>query len=335
MKAGDVRKEKLHNDLAQHKQFRYRSCLKLLIFGVLVVMLLSSACGLTFERKEGGDRMRLQEYINQLSIDTDIKTSRKAFTKLYAKGIEAFDVLIDNLDNDIQSHWEFGGDVEGKITIAYVCRSMITGQLEPQVSKHRPYYPYDNNMKAWWQKNKSRTLKELQLDVLLWMINEIQTKDSWQERRTFYLEQLNQHCKKKGLSGQCGLKVGMLKMRVSLLNKETGKINVSLSNTGEKRLVLMLNQKESFSGNIIDKKDQSIAYTLRYVVPDNLHDSVTIMPSEVYNMDLMPREIDGYGKDILWKDIPSGSFNLQVYYENKDCSQNYWTGFVYAETKVK
>jgi hypothetical protein len=113
-----------------------------------------------------------------------------ARSKLVKLGPLAFPYLIES-QNDERYSLTTCDDLSGWFnneSVGYVCRTIIFGQLQPygywpevggdpRGKPHRPSYPghflkSQEAEKAWWEKNKEKTLCQMQLEALSWVIAE-------------------------------------------------------------------------------------------------------------------------------------------------------------------
>jgi hypothetical protein len=113
-----------------------------------------------------------------------------ARSRLMELGLPAFPLLIES-ENDERYSLTTSDSASGWYTnesIGHICKDILFGQLqpygfwpklkgEPQGKPKRPSYParFLNSQeaaKAWWEKNKGKTLYQMQVEVVDWVIAE-------------------------------------------------------------------------------------------------------------------------------------------------------------------
>lgn len=300
---------------------------------ILGICISSVAFANMSQNKSIGDT-EIQNLVDQLSIDINYEKSNRAYGELIQMGVKAFPVLMKNIDNEKESHPEFGGArIGGPFTIGFVCFLIIGDQVEHFYWGYQPEYLKFDTIEEWWESHKDRSIRELQIEALKWQINEIQTNDMWREGKTWHLEQLWEKCKELNVLKECGLECGILSMKASLLNSDSGEVKVAFVNTGSGAIIVDLKQKDLFTGNVNRQKSDAIEYTVDYSMRESDKEYLTVLPSETQYVTIAPRAVDWYGKDISWEEIPQGAYNLIVY--TNSYSQGHWNGFVYSKIQFK
>jgi hypothetical protein len=113
-----------------------------------------------------------------------------ARSKLAELGPQAFPFLIDSWKDERYSLTTCNG-LSGWFyneSVGHICQTILFGQLQPygfwpaadgdpRGKPHRPDYPVhflnsQEAAKAWWEKNKEKTLYQIQLEALDWVIAE-------------------------------------------------------------------------------------------------------------------------------------------------------------------
>jgi hypothetical protein len=122
-----------------------------------------------------------------------------AWFKLQECGAAAFPILLDSLDDDRYSFTEDGGALDRNWTVGEACRDMIDLELQPFRTYYRfkdddgpriPRYIYHfkldtpDGAKKWWKTHKDKTLRELQIEVLEWVIADLPKEKAYAEIRT-------------------------------------------------------------------------------------------------------------------------------------------------------
>jgi hypothetical protein len=117
---------------------------------------------------------------------------KDAWFKLYDLGPEAFPYLIPHLDDKRYCLTEDNGFVDTNWTVGRACSDIIACHLKPYgyynssgprddggKRWYRPAFPVPRNVKAateWWQKNKGRSLREMQIESIEWVIAQYQKR---------------------------------------------------------------------------------------------------------------------------------------------------------------
>lgn len=143
---------------------------------------------------------------NGLDADYPANYDRKAQNRvldawltLQECGPRAFPVLFDAYDDDRYSLTGEGHMCDANWTVGRACRDMIDCELQPygtwsqDKNDPRHYFPryfYDFDLdtregaKKWWKTHKNKTLRELQIEVLEWVIPELKNEKAFDEIRT-------------------------------------------------------------------------------------------------------------------------------------------------------
>jgi hypothetical protein len=114
----------------------------------------------------------------------------RAFHKLRELAPRSFPFLFDHFDDKRYALTADSGDVDKNYTVGQLCRDVLVSHLQPDVWDHkeggtsfrrRPSEPdyighykllQPEHAKKWWEERKEKSLRELQLEVLEWVIAE-------------------------------------------------------------------------------------------------------------------------------------------------------------------
>jgi hypothetical protein len=122
-----------------------------------------------------------------------------AWLTLQACGPRAFPVLFDSFDDERYSLTGEGRACETNWTVGEACRDMIDYELQPYGTwsedrgdprRHFPRYFYQfglntrDGAKKWWKTHKDKTLRELQIEALEWVIPELKKEKAFDDIRT-------------------------------------------------------------------------------------------------------------------------------------------------------
>jgi len=118
------------------------------------------------------------------------KRVRRAFHKLRELAPRSFPFLFDHFDDKRYSLTEDSGDTDKNYTVGQLCRDILASHLQPDVWGHkeggtsfrrRPSEPdylahyklfQPEHARKWWAGRKDKWLRELQLEVLEWILAE-------------------------------------------------------------------------------------------------------------------------------------------------------------------
>lgn len=140
-----------------------------------------------------------------------------ARSKLVELGPLAFPFLIER-ENDKHYSLTTCDDLSGWFkneSVGYVCRTIIFGQIQPygywqevgsdpRGKPHRPSYPGHflksrETEKAWWEKHKEKSLYQMQLEALDWVITEeAKRPGDFIDKEKQYLQKLRKKLVKGG-----------------------------------------------------------------------------------------------------------------------------------------
>lgn len=122
-----------------------------------------------------------------------------AYEQLDHLGVAAFSELIDHLDDERYAFTADGGSKDRNFTVRHLCYHLIelqiqpdkgwtAGEGDPRFRVRRPHYPTEMNLRdkiaagAWWEEHKMKTVRELQITVVDWIIvEEAKTPDKFPE----------------------------------------------------------------------------------------------------------------------------------------------------------
>ncbi len=113
----------------------------------------------------------------------------EAYRKLDQLGVKAFPFLIDHFDDKRYALTADVGSMDKNFSIGDVCyyivelqiqpdKGFAIGEGDPRFRKMRPHYPRHIGLRnkevatTWWERNKDRTLAEIQIVVTEWTIEE-------------------------------------------------------------------------------------------------------------------------------------------------------------------
>lgn len=114
----------------------------------------------------------------------------RAFRKLHALGPKAFPYLFDHFDDKRYSLTGDGGEAEVNKSVGQLCVHIVVSHIQPYAGsanpgarfyQRRPDAPnYFHHFKLrdpisareWWQTHQDKSLRELQIEVLEWVIAE-------------------------------------------------------------------------------------------------------------------------------------------------------------------
>ncbi len=140
---------------------------------------------------------------------------RRAFHQLRDLAPRSFPFLFERFDDKRYSLTADSGDLDRNYSVGELCRDILTSHLQSNVWDHkrggtsirrRPSEPdyiaqyklfQPEHAKAWWEERKDKSLRELQLEVLEWVLAE-ETKspetysEDQRERVRKHLEELRQ-----------------------------------------------------------------------------------------------------------------------------------------------
>jgi hypothetical protein len=164
--------------------------------------------------KQVRDRIRVEypKDYDQKAQDV-VKAARK---ELVAIGKDSMPVLVEHL-NDKRYSMTFATSVERNFTVGEVCAMILEEQVGDRMTyKMRmgadgQFHPFDGYFsryytagrdtqaafKAWWEENREKSLKEMQIDVLKWTIERerkvgFPTKAQEEAEFTPLIKQLNE-----------------------------------------------------------------------------------------------------------------------------------------------
>lgn len=100
-----------------------------------------------------------------------------AHEKLFDMGTNASDTLVANVHDTRKACKCFGGDYSSPVTVGRVCYNLLKMQVEKQYWKGPPSFLDRDGVSDWWEKNKGRSLKALQIDYMEWAISQFSTND--------------------------------------------------------------------------------------------------------------------------------------------------------------
>jgi hypothetical protein len=144
------------------------------------------------------------------------KKVHRAYAKLCDLGLRVFPFLIKRWDDfDRYCLTIDGGPAPENKRVGGVCRSIIFAHIQPYGSfpkgygdprgkPKRPSYPGESlrsqkAAKAWWEKNKHRTLYEMQRQALDWVIaEEAKRPEDFKDEERRYLQKLRKELIKSG-----------------------------------------------------------------------------------------------------------------------------------------
>jgi hypothetical protein len=118
------------------------------------------------------------------------KKVRAAWRKLRDLGPRAFPYLFDHLDDNHYSFTADAGESDYNWSVGRACFDIVRCQLEPFSVGRRPQppnYTFHNlgkpaNARKWWVTHKSKSLHELQVEAVEWVLSEIErTPDRYTE----------------------------------------------------------------------------------------------------------------------------------------------------------
>lgn len=126
------------------------------------------------------------------------------YDKLVATGVRAFPFLIERFDDEAHSVTveQVTSGSALNASVGWVCQDLLVSQIHPfhpytlgekATTRLRPQYPLPGSKKEaveWWNKNKDKTLQEIQLEILNWMVvkEALARKDFSEAERRYLLD---------------------------------------------------------------------------------------------------------------------------------------------------
>lgn len=178
------------------------------VISSLIFVVLFSITGLADEK------LSFEREINALIqrlVSDHVPQKRKldAWIQLRNLGLQAFPYLIDHFDDERDSFRADAGDDDRTWSIGLACSDIVKCQIQPfgPFSRSntgsggrgpvRPSYMKYHSLRksadatAWWETRKSRSLRELQIEVLEWTLaEEAKTPARYSEEEREYLDGL-------------------------------------------------------------------------------------------------------------------------------------------------
>jgi hypothetical protein len=125
------------------------------------------------------------------------KRVRRAWSQLHRLGHRAFPYLFDHFDDKRYSFTADDGPADMNWSVGLACSDILVCHLQPYGIRGQPSYAKHYNLrtsagaKLWWETRKDKSLRELQIETLEWVIaEEARTPLRYSDQERLYLHDL-------------------------------------------------------------------------------------------------------------------------------------------------